>query len=68
MQWKMFSVILLILAGLNGCGSIGPATVARDRFDYTTAISDFVTCSIGWSEKESRYRFLVLDQGPIATL
>ena len=29
-----------MLAGLNGCASIGPATVARDRFDYITAISD----------------------------
>ena len=40
MQWKMFPVVLLILACLSGCASIGPATVARDRFDYTTAISD----------------------------
>ena len=40
MQWKMFPVVLLILAGLNGCASIGPGTMARDRFDYTTAISD----------------------------
>jgi hypothetical protein len=36
----MFPVVLLILAGLSGCGSIGPGTVARDRFDYITAISD----------------------------
>ena len=40
MQWKMFPVVILILAGLNGCASIGPGTMARDRFDYTTAISD----------------------------
>ncbi len=40
MQWKMSPVLLLILAGLSGCASIGPATLARDRFDYTTAISD----------------------------
>jgi hypothetical protein len=33
-------VSLFLLAGLNGCASIGPGTVARDRFDYTTAISD----------------------------
>jgi hypothetical protein len=26
--------------GLTGCGSIGPGTLARDRFDYITAISD----------------------------
>lgn len=30
----------LLLAGLIGCASIGPATVARDRFDYITAISE----------------------------
>ena len=40
MQWKMFPTVILILAGLSGCASIGPATVARDRFDYITAISD----------------------------
>jgi hypothetical protein len=26
--------------GLSGCASVGPPTVARDRFDYITAISD----------------------------
>jgi hypothetical protein len=40
MQWKLFPVALLIFAGLSGCASIGPPTVARDRFDYITAISD----------------------------
>jgi hypothetical protein len=25
---------------LAGCASLGPATVARDRFDYVEAISD----------------------------
>ena len=40
MQWKVFPIIILIIAGLNGCTSIGPGTVARDRFDYTTALSD----------------------------
>src|SRR6266545_925418 len=37
---KTIAVVLLLLAGLTGCASIGPATVARDRFDYITAISD----------------------------
>jgi hypothetical protein len=32
--------VILIAAGLNGCASIGPGTVARDRFDYIAAISD----------------------------
>jgi hypothetical protein len=39
-QTNTITVILLLLAGLSGCGSIGPRTVARDRFDYITAISD----------------------------
>ena len=39
MRWKIFPLIL-ILSGLSGCASIGPGTVARDRFDYITAISD----------------------------
>ena len=29
-----------IIAILAGCTGIGPATVARDRFDYTTAVSE----------------------------
>jgi hypothetical protein len=40
MQWKMFLPIILIFTGLSGCASIGPGTVARDRFDYISAISD----------------------------
>jgi hypothetical protein len=31
---------ILLLAGLNGCASIGPSTISRDRFDYISAISD----------------------------
>jgi hypothetical protein len=33
-----FTLFVLLL--LTGCASIGPSTVARDRFDYVTAISD----------------------------
>jgi hypothetical protein len=40
MQWKIFSTMILIATSLGGCASIGPGTVARDRFDYITAISD----------------------------
>ena len=40
MQWKVLPIIISIIAGVNGCTSIGPGTVARDRFDYTTALSD----------------------------
>src|ERR1700752_4214727 len=40
MWWKLFPFAILLLSGLGGCASIGPGTVARDRFDYTTAISD----------------------------
>src|SRR5512138_2520417 len=34
------AIIPYFLAALLGCAGIGPHTVARDRFDYTTAISD----------------------------
>ena len=40
MQANTITVILLLLAGLSGCSSIGPSTVARDRFDYIAAISE----------------------------
>jgi len=40
MQWKMFPMVILIFTGLSGCASIGPRTVARDRFDYISAISE----------------------------
>jgi hypothetical protein len=30
----------LVLLSFTGCASIGPRTVARDRFDYVSAISD----------------------------
>jgi hypothetical protein len=32
--------LLLSLLALSGCGTIGPHSVARDRFDYTGAIGD----------------------------
>jgi hypothetical protein len=36
------AVFPLLVATLltSSCASIGPTTVARDRFDYTAAISD----------------------------
>ena len=33
--------LVLVAALLAGCAGIGPQTVARDRFDYVSAISDF---------------------------
>jgi hypothetical protein len=32
--------VTLLLVIFSGCASIGPSTVARDRFDYITAIAD----------------------------
>src|SRR5574341_2698016 len=32
--------LILLLSTMTGCGSIGPTTVNRDRFDYVTAISE----------------------------
>ncbi len=44
MSSKTKKMILIVLTTfiwlLSGCAGIGPATVARDRFDYTVAISD----------------------------
>jgi hypothetical protein len=39
MQRKTISTVILMLLTV-GCASIGPGTVARDRFDYISAISD----------------------------
>ena len=36
-RWILF---LLTLSLLTSCAGIGPSTVARDRYDYTAAISD----------------------------
>ena len=33
-------LLLLALVGPTGCGSIGPDTVTRDRFDYTGAVAE----------------------------
>jgi hypothetical protein len=40
MHWKTLSTIVLVIIGLGGCISIGPRTIARDRFDYIAAISE----------------------------
>src|SRR5512144_2136668 len=40
MRWKTNLPAIVILACLSGCASVGPPTVARDRFDYIAAISD----------------------------
>jgi hypothetical protein len=42
---RWFTVLMLLIGlvwtlFLGGCASIGPATVTKDRFDYTTAIAD----------------------------
>ena len=38
---KILSAVLAaVTLILSGCTSIGPGTVSRDRFDYTTAISE----------------------------
>jgi hypothetical protein len=35
-----FIILGVMMVLLTGCAGIGPGTVTRDRFDYTTAISD----------------------------
>ncbi len=34
------AILIIVLFTLLGCAAVGPHTVARDRFDYTSAISD----------------------------
>jgi hypothetical protein len=34
------ALLLLTVLGLAGCASIGPGTVTRDRFDYTTTVAE----------------------------
>lgn len=34
------ALFLMLITGLTGCVGIGPRSLSRDRFDYTTAISD----------------------------
>jgi hypothetical protein len=34
------TLLLLTVLGIVGCASIGPSTVTRDRFDYTTAVAE----------------------------
>jgi hypothetical protein len=40
MGWKIVSAIVLLTMAVSGCASVGPGTIARDRFDYIKAISD----------------------------
>ncbi len=40
-MWQFsFFLSVLLFFGLTGCSGLGPGSVARDRFDYTAAISD----------------------------
>ena len=34
------ALVLLAVLAIAGCASIGPATIAHDRFDYTEAIAE----------------------------
>jgi hypothetical protein len=38
--WLQGLILTLLLLALTGCVSLGPNSVARDRFDYTTAVAD----------------------------
>jgi hypothetical protein len=37
---KIYGLLCLAVLTLSGCSSIGPGTIERDRFDYTTAVAD----------------------------
>ena len=34
------ALLLLIVFGITGCASIGPGTMTRDRFDYSSAVAE----------------------------
>ena len=38
--WPWVMSVILSLSIVTGCGSLGPTTVGRDRFDYVSAISE----------------------------
>ena len=42
MRWKLWicRASLLVLSCVTACASIGPSTVPRDRFDYSSAVAD----------------------------
>lgn len=37
-RWRVIPALLLLAAFTAGCSSIGPGTIARDRFDYDSAV------------------------------
>ena len=37
---KTWIISLLAMALINGCASIGPSTIERDRFEYSSAIGE----------------------------
>src|SRR5215813_1333666 len=40
MKSRLTFILLGIVAALTSCSSIGPGSVARDRFDYSASLSD----------------------------
>jgi uncharacterized protein YceK len=43
------ALLLLIVFGITGCASIGPGTMTRDRFDYSSAVAEVVAvCALRW--------------------
>ncbi|RZW18650.1 MAG: hypothetical protein EX260_08775, partial [Desulfobulbaceae bacterium] len=37
---KTWIISLIAMALINGCASIGPSTIERDRFEYSSAIAE----------------------------
>lgn len=52
---KFLLVLLFLVLLASGCTSIGPSTVARDRFDYVVAISESVKRQMLLNLVKTRY-------------
>ncbi len=37
---RILGLVALLLLVLSGCTSVGPSTIERDRFEYSTALSE----------------------------
>jgi hypothetical protein len=63
------TLLCLTMPGLIGCRSFGPATVPRDRFDYSTALAESWKSMMLFNIVKTRYLDLplFLDVGQVVS-